>query len=253
MGRFVIGNLGQYQAPQFTFVVTIDPTLSHLFQPPYSTPLQHNMEADKIPIPTFLAQQRDEVAPPELQPLFLDFEEFWERKLWHQLTEALLQFYNHTASGPQRIPIYKNFVLSFAAKINQLKLVSLGLAAASQCKGRLPPQSAIFGTFKLTGHSLDYGEALEFMTGVAAKVNQPASQDAYVYATVETARIKLYLGDLEGARTALDEAERILDRFDSVEPMVNASFYRVNADYYHVKIPSYYTTLWVTQEPSSNH
>ncbi|KAF8459510.1 hypothetical protein BGX38DRAFT_1264427 [Terfezia claveryi] len=180
------------------------------------------MEVDKIPIPTFLAQQRDEVAPPELQPLFLDFEEFWERKLWHQLTEALLQFYNNPASGPQRIPIYKNFVLSFAAKINQLKLVSLGLAAASQCK--------------------DYEEALEFMTGIAAKVNQPASQDAYVYATVETARIKLYLGDLEGARKALDEAEKILDRFDSVEPVVNASFYRVNADYYHTKqeFASYY-------------
>lgn len=73
------------------------------------------------------------------------------------------------------------------------------------------------------------------MTGVAAKVNKPASQDAYVYATVETARIKLYLGDLGGARKALDEAEKILDRFDSVEPVVNASFYRVNADYYHVK------------------
>jgi len=77
------------------------------------------------------------------------------------------------------------------------------------------------------------------MTGVAAKVNQPASQDAYVYATVETARIKLYLKDLEGARKALDEAEKILDRFDSVEPVVNASFYRVNADYYHVRVPCF--------------
>ena len=96
---------------------------------------------------------------------------------------------------------------------------------------------------------IDYEEALEFMTGVAAKVNQPASQDAYVYATVETARIKLYLGDLEGARKALDEAEKILDRFDSVEPVVNASFYRVNADYYHVRIPSSYPTLWDAQEP----
>ena len=128
MGPFVIGNLGQY----------------HLFVSPINILIVHhnsiqNMEVDKIPIPTFLAQQRDEVAPPELQPLFLDFEEYWERKLWHQLTEALLKFYNDPDSGPQRILIYKNFVLSFAAKINQLKLVSLGLAAASQCKGRLSP------------------------------------------------------------------------------------------------------------------
>ncbi|KAF8476186.1 hypothetical protein BDZ91DRAFT_711132 [Kalaharituber pfeilii] len=179
------------------------------------------MDIDKIPIPTFLAQQ-NEIAPPELQPLFLEFEDYWERKLWHQLTEVLLQFYAHPLSGPQRIPIYKNFILSFSGKINQLKLVTLGLAAAAQCK--------------------DYEEALEFMTDVAAKVNKPASQDAYVYATVETARIKLYLKDMDGSRKALDEAEKILDRFDSVESVVHASFYRVNADYYNAKheFASYY-------------
>jgi 26S proteasome regulatory subunit N9 len=49
------------------------------------------------------------------------------------------------------------------------------------------------------------------------------------------ARIKLCLEDLEGARAALDEAEKILDRFDSVESIVHASFYRVNSDYYSTK------------------
>ncbi|KAI5793886.1 hypothetical protein DFH27DRAFT_567650 [Peziza echinospora] len=180
------------------------------------------MEVEKIPIPIFLAHQRDEVAPPELQHFFLEFEDHWERKLWHQLTEVLLQFYALPESGPQRIPIYKHFVLSFSDKINQLKLVTMGLSAASQCK--------------------DHQEALEFMTAVAAKVNKPGSQDAYVYAVVETARIKLYLNDMEGARKALDESEKILDRFDSVEAVVHASFYRVNADYYNAKqeFASYY-------------
>lgn len=79
------------------------------------------------------------------------------------------------------------------------------------------------------------------MRAVAAKVNKPGSQDAYVYATVETARIKLYLSDTDGARQALDEAEKILDRFDSVESVVHASFYRVNADYYKVSCPPVYS------------
>lgn len=189
------------------------------------------MEVDKISIPIFLAQQQDEATPPELQTFFMDFENLWERKLWHQLTEVLLQFYADPLSGPQRIPIYKKFVLSFAAKINQLKLVTLGLLAANQCKGTyIVPLSS---GDRLTNKT-DYEEALEFMTGVVAKVDKEGSRDAYVYATVETARIKLYLGDLDGARKALDEAEKILDRFDSVEPVVNASFYRVNADYFHV-------------------
>jgi 26S proteasome regulatory subunit N9 len=54
---------------------------------------------------------------------------------------------------------------------------------------------------------------------------------------VEVARVKLCLTpqDLEGARTALDEAEKILERFDSVESIVHAAFYRVNSDYFSTK------------------
>lgn len=85
-------------------------------------------------ISDFLAEQRDE-APDELQPLILDFENFWERKLWHQLTDSLVQFFNDEGSAPQRLAFYKVFILKFADKINQLKLVQLALKAATQCKG----------------------------------------------------------------------------------------------------------------------
>jgi 26S proteasome regulatory subunit N9 len=107
--------------------------------------------------------------------------------------------------------------LTFADKINQLKLVELGLAASQQCK--------------------DYKDALDFLQMLVKKVDRVESRDAYVYATVEVARIKLCLEpqDLEGARNALDEAEMILDKFDSVESIVHASFYRVNSDYYSTK------------------
>ena len=82
----------------------------------------------------FLADQRD-AAPEVLQPLILQFEDLWERKLWHQLTDALVEFFNNPGSAPQRLEFYKVFILKFADKINQLKLVDLALKAASQCKG----------------------------------------------------------------------------------------------------------------------
>lgn len=69
---------------------------------------------------------------------------------------------------------------------------------------------------------------------MANKVNNPNSQDAYVYATVAVATVKLELDDKEGARKDLDKSEKILDGFDSVETIVHAAFYRVNAEYYHV-------------------
>ncbi|EXF77241.1 hypothetical protein COL5a_011870 [Colletotrichum fioriniae] len=166
-------------------------------------------------IPDFLAEQRDE-APEELQHLVLEFENYWERKLWHQLTDALGQFFSHPGSKPQRLSFYKVFILKFADKINQLKLVDLALKAATECS--------------------DDEERLTFLQGVAKKVDNENSQDALVYASVAVARVKLDLEDMDGARKDLDTAERILDSFDSVETIVHAAFYDANANYYQRKM-----------------
>lgn len=91
---------------------------------------------------------------------------------------------------------------------------------------------------RLADHSNDFAdsqERLTFLSSVANKVNNPNSQDAYVYATVAVATVKLELEDFDGARKDLDKAEKILDNFDSVETIVHAAFYRVNAEYYQVR------------------
>jgi len=190
-------------------------------------------------IPDFLADQRDS-APEELQPLVLEFETLWERKLWHQLTNQLIEFFNHPGSAPQRLQFYKVFVLKFADKINQLKLVDLALKAATQCRGGYlsgPPRLLL-----LT--ATDNQERLSFMEAVVKKVDHADSQDALVFATIAVARVKLDLADLDGARKDLDRAERVLEGFDSVETIVHAAFYGANADYYKTKADfgSYYRT-----------
>ncbi|XWW99904.1 hypothetical protein V2A60_007918 [Cordyceps javanica] len=179
------------------------------------------MTADTIP--DFLAEQRDAV-PEELQPLILDFENYWERKLWHQLTDALVQFFSDDGSAPQRLGFYRVFILKFADKINKLKLVDLALKAASQCK--------------------DNRERLEFLQSVAKKVDTEDSKDALVFASVAVAQVKLSLGEVDEARKDLDAAERILDSLDSVEVIVHAAFYDANASYYQRKMDfaNYYRT-----------
>ncbi|OIW26405.1 hypothetical protein CONLIGDRAFT_683390 [Coniochaeta ligniaria NRRL 30616] len=166
-------------------------------------------------ITDFLAEQRD-AAPEDLQSLVLEFEDLWERKLWHQLTNKLLDFFNDPRSAPQRLAFYQTFILKFADRINQLKLVDLALKAATQCR--------------------DNRERLTFMEAVAKKVDHEESQDALVFATVALARVRLDLDDLDAARADLDKAERILDTFDSVETVVHAAFYGANADYYQAKM-----------------
>lgn len=81
---------------------------------------------------------------------------------------------------------------------------------------------------------LDSQERLSFLTAASSKVNNPNSQDAYVYATVAVAKVKLELKDTDSARKDLDKSEKILDGFDSVETIVHAAFYKVNAQYFQV-------------------
>lgn len=178
---------------------------------------------DTDTIPNLLGDQRDQ-APDELQHFFIQFEDYWERKLWHELTDSLIEYFDHEESAPQRIPLYEQFIKTFANKINQLKLVKLGLDAATQYR--------------------DEKERLNFVAALAKSVNKPASQDAFVHATVAVASIHLRLGDYEAARKKLDECEKILDSFDSVETVVHAAFYRAQAEYYKLKhdFTEYYRT-----------
>jgi 26S proteasome regulatory subunit N9 len=62
------------------------------------------------------------------------------------------------------------------------------------------------------------------------------TQDAYVFALVEVSNIQRDLGQPDEARKNLDECEKTLEKFDAVETIVHASFYKANAEYYKVKL-----------------
>ncbi|KAF1987609.1 hypothetical protein K402DRAFT_392417 [Aulographum hederae CBS 113979] len=172
------------------------------------------MAMDLDSIPNLLEKQRD-AAPDDLQHFFLEFEDFWERKLWHELTDSLLQFYGEPQSKPQRLPLFDGFILMFADKINQLKLVDLGIYAASQCK--------------------DDEAKLAFLKTLKGKLDKTKAQDAYVYALVAVADKQLSLDQFDEAKKSLDESEALLDTFDYLETKIHAAFYQVNAAYNKVK------------------
>lgn len=171
-----------------------------------------DMEVD-LDVPSVLADLRAE--SDELAPLFYTMEDLWERKLWHQLTETLGEFYANECSVPLRLRVYTDFIASFETKINQLSLVTFALAAAQQCA--------------------DSAQALAFLETISGKVDTPETQDAHVYAQIEIARVKLVLEDYKGARELLDAAGKQLDLLDAVDPIINAAFYSVNAEYHKLK------------------
>ena len=80
----------------------------------------------------------------------------------------------------------------------------------------------------------DDDERLPFLSKLAEKVDKPSSQDAFVYAKVAVAKVRLQKQELDEAKHALTQSEAILDSFDAVETSVHAAFYQVNSDYYQV-------------------
>jgi 26S proteasome regulatory subunit N9 len=88
----------------------------------------------------------------------------------------------------------------------------------------------------------DDNERRTFLETLAKRVNKPEHEEAHVYAITELASVYLALDEPTKAREQLDNAQKTLDKFDFVENIVHAAFYRINADYFSDKgdYTSYY-------------
>lgn len=187
-------------------------------------------------IDTVLSTLRMEVDP-ELAPLFFEFEDLYEQKLWHQLTERLTLFFEDSKSEPLRLRVYDNFVTKFYDKINQVSVVEFLLLSLKK--------------------SEDYDESLKFLTELQKSFKAidekkqrndglKSHDDGCLLIEAEIARIYLRKSDLVKSRDLLDELEKTLETRDSVPLKVTNAFYSANAEYYRLKKDFnsfYYTSL----------
>ena len=65
-------------------------------------------------------------------------------RLWHQLTLAIFDFLAHPLSPPYQVDLFNKFIRDFESKLNQLKLVEIGVKVSRQLSGMfslyvLPP------------------------------------------------------------------------------------------------------------------
>ncbi|UZJ53239.1 hypothetical protein CBS101457_002559 [Exobasidium rhododendri] len=163
-------------------------------------------------------------APEDLQPFYAKFRTLHSKKLWFQLTQAVESFMSHpsSANGTQRLDLYNNFIDNFSHRISHLRLVALAIIASKQYS--------------------EPASALQFLEKLAEAVDNPDSQEAFVFVKMEAAHFKLILGDVDGTKLAMDQCGKILDTFNTVEKGVHASYYRVCGDFYKTKAEyaSYY-------------
>ncbi|KAG6908645.1 hypothetical protein DXG01_003823 [Tephrocybe rancida] len=153
--------------------------------------------------------------PPSLHPYFEAFRTLHTRKLWHQLTQKLKAFFDDEESRPYRVDVFERFVRDFEARINQLRLVEMGVKVSKEIDN---PQVH-----------------LAFLTSLLGRIDKEKSQEAHVLLLATIAHAKLLYGDLEGTKTDMDEAWKTLDTLEGVDDGVNAAYYGVAADYYKAR------------------
>ncbi|KAG5652718.1 hypothetical protein H0H81_003969 [Sphagnurus paluster] len=153
--------------------------------------------------------------PPVLHPYFEAFRNLHTRKLWHQLTQKLFQFFDDPESRPYRVDVFEQFVRDFETKINQLRLVEMGVKVSREIDN---PQIH-----------------LTFLTSLLSRIDIAKSHEAHVLLLATIAHAKLLYGDLEGTKTDMDAAWKVLDTLEGVDNGVNAAYYGVGADYYKAR------------------
>ncbi|RKO99010.1 hypothetical protein CXG81DRAFT_15156 [Caulochytrium protostelioides] len=161
-------------------------------------------------------QQQAAAAPAQLKPYYAQFAELHRKKLWHQLTVAVQRFQAEAGVAPYLLPLYEHFIKDFEKKMNPISLIEF---------------------LTQTSHTLnDPVKAHDLLSARADKLRDDAHhKDAYVMASAEAASHDLAAGNLERCKAVIEACRIVLDSLPSVEPRINASFYRVAANYYKAK------------------
>ncbi|KLO16511.1 hypothetical protein SCHPADRAFT_848095 [Schizopora paradoxa] len=172
------------------------------------------VDRPKVDVDEFLTTALS-TSPQELHPYFQGFQQLYDRRLWHQITLKILEFFRNPLSKPYRVNVFENFVRDFEHRLNQLRLVEMGVVASKEIDNP--------------------ATHLSFLTSLLARINTEKAPEAHVLLLSTLAHAKLLYGDLEGTKSDMDTAWKILDNLDGVEPGVNAAYYSVAADYYKAK------------------
>jgi len=132
------------------------------------------------------------------------------------------------------VEVFQRFVRDFETKINQLRLSEMGVKVAKDIDSM---SWLLYLSIVLMAHLkfiLDPQIHLSFLTSLLSRINTQQSKESHVLLLASIAHAKLLYGDLEGTKSDMDEALKILDNLEDVDNGVNAEYYSVAADYYKV-------------------
>lgn len=177
------------------------------------------------------------------------------KSLYHQLTKTLQEIIQKDEISKYLVDLWNNFISTFKDKLNQLRLVEIGVRVAQEM---VPQESLNFlqtllDTLPVPRAALP--PALKPTNAKSFDEEQPPTKtesEAYVLAKISIAHYDLLLGNLDKAKEAMDICERVLDAIDGVEASVTGAWLRVSGDYFKVGIWNYLETLLIKISQKQN-
>lgn len=183
-------------------------------------------------VSTVLAQLRLELESSDLIQVIYQLEDYYERKLWNQLTLALEELYQNPESqvGTLRQQIFSLFLSQFQNKLNQIKIVDFLLQSFDDnqvCYDKL---------IELKG-SLVLELTKKYGTRKPDNLDELINNDeSVIYINLQIARYALLLND---PNLADDILESVGDKFENTlqnefSSKINAAFYLTKCQYYKI-------------------
>ncbi|TIC19833.1 hypothetical protein E3Q13_00894 [Wallemia mellicola] len=162
----------------------------------------------------------------------------YSKRLYHQLTKTLQEIIQKDDISKYLVDLWNNFISTFKDKLNQLRLVEIGVRVAQEM---IPQESlnfleSLLDTLPVPRAALP--PALKPTNTKSFDEEQPPTKtesEAYVLAKISIAHYDLLLGNLDKAKEAMDVCERVLDSIDGVEASVTGAWLRVSGDYFKSK------------------
>ncbi|KAK7107988.1 26S proteasome non-ATPase regulatory subunit 13-like [Littorina saxatilis] len=161
-------------------------------------------------VSSYLAeQQRKSTGEPASD--WAELEDYYNKKLWHQLTLKLSAFVKTPvfAKGDTLVKLYENFITDFEHRINPLALTEICVLVVKQIQ--------------------EPKQAVEFMEKLKEKVK--SSDEAKILCMTTIGNIRLKNKDFENVKTVIEESQGILDALDGVTS-VHSRFYELTSNYH---------------------
>lgn len=158
---------------------------------------------------SFLSEQKSGPCSQEWQGM----EELYNKKLWHQLTLALVKYVKSSTShkAGHLSQLYNTFLSDFDHRISSLALSTIGL---------------------IVSEDIEAAQRVEFLESLLKKVSNHPEAKIKIMAKIGT--LKIDQGQVEEVQELIKTIEGLVNSLGEVTP-VHGAFYELSAKFYKVK------------------